>query len=574
MSESDEPTADQPTAGEPSAEEPTAELNVDEPSADEPSAAEKPDVLDSDTAPGVEPEPRRRSGRRTAAIVAGAVVGLGAIGGAAALASWYFLDGPQAAEALPDSTIAYVQVNLDPSGDQKIEALKTLKKFPAFEDKLDLDATDDIRKTLFEQLQEDGTCPGLDYDKDIAPWLGDRLAAALVDEGDAVAKSVLVVQITDEGKAKTGLDKLMACPKTEDSGLPSTDEKPGGFVVDGDWAVIAETEDVAKQVVDDTDNGTLADDEDYQHWTDEAGDDGILTIYAAPGSGEQLATFFAGDEALDEMSGMESSGAASDLVKKFEGAAAKVRFSDGDVEIEFAGKFAQTELSKRMTGDKGGDVVATLPDDTALAIGAAFEPGWFQPLMDQLAPQISEGLTGEDLVTEAETETGLELPEDAETLAGDSFALAVSSDFDVEKFVNSGDTSSLGVGVKVEGSAVDIEGVLGKLRTTVGDPSALESKTEGDYVAFGPDQGWVDQLSEDGNLGDTDTYREVLPDADRASSLFFLNVDAGDDWLVRMLHAGGAPDDVVDNVRPLSALGVASWTEDDITHATVKLTTD
>jgi len=569
MSESDEPNVD--GADEPIAEQPD-ETKVDKARADE------TDVLDSETAPTtvpeVEPSPKRRSGRRTAAIVAAGILGLVAVGGVAWAASWYFLSGPQAAEALPDNTIAYVQVNLDPSGDQKIEALKTLKKFPAFDDKLKLDATDDIRKSIFESLQKDGTCPGLDYDKDIAPWLGDRLAAALVDEGGDSAKSVLVVQITDKDKAKTGLDKLMSCPKTANSQLPAADEKPGGFVIDGDWAVVAETEDVAKQVADDNDGGSLADDKNFKHWTDEAGDDGIMTVYAAPGSGEQLSTFFAGDTALDQMSGVQSSTTTSDLAKKFDGAAAKVRFTDGDVEIEFAGKFAQTELSKKMSGDKGGDVVATLPDNTALAIGAGLDAGWFQPFMDQLAPQISEGLTGDDLVKEAETETGLDLPADAEKVTGDSFALAVSSDFDVEKLVNSGDTSSLGVGVKVQGSPVDIEGVLDKLRGTVGDPSALTSKTEGDYVAFGPDQAWVDELSKDGSLGDSDTYRQVLPDADRASSLLYLNVDAGDDWLIRMLQAAGAPDDVLDNVRPLSALGVASWTEDDVTHATAKLTTN
>jgi len=546
----------------------------DEPNVEE-TQVEQTEVLDSETAPAavVEEPSTGRRGRRTAAIVGAGVLGLVALGGAAWAASWYFLSGPQAAEALPDNTIAYVQVNLDPSGDQKIEALKTLKKFPAFEDKLDVDATDDIRRTLFEQLQEDGTCPELDYDKDVAPWLGDRMAAALVDEGDAEAKSVLVVQISDEGKAKAGLDKLIDCAKTDGSAVPS-DEEPGGYVIDGDWAVVAETAEVAKQVAGDDDGGTLADDDDFKHWTDEAGDDGILTMYAAPGSGEQLSTFFSGDDALDEMSGLETPDSASDLVKKFEGAAAKVRFTHGDVEIEFAGEFAQTEFSKKLRGDKGGDVVATLPDNTAMAIGGGFEPGWFQPFMDQLAPQVSEGLTGEDLVTEAETETGLELPEDAETLTGDSFALALSSDFDVEKLMNSGDTSSLGLGVKVEGSPVDIEGVLEKLRGTVGDPSALTSKTEGDYVSFGPDQGWVDQLSEDGNLGDEDVYQDVLPDADRAASVVFVNVDAGDDWLVRLLEAAGAPDDVLENVRPLSALGIATWTDGDVTHATAKLTTD
>ena len=39
--------------------------------------------------------------------------------------------GPSPATAVPADAIAYLALDLDPSGGQKVEALKTLRKFPA-----------------------------------------------------------------------------------------------------------------------------------------------------------------------------------------------------------------------------------------------------------------------------------------------------------------------------------------------------------------------------------------------------------------------------------------------------------
>ena len=171
------------------------------------------------------------------------------MGGVAWAATWYFSSGPDAAEALPDSTIGYASINLDPSGDQKIEALKTLNKFPGFKAELKLDAKDDIRKELFEELQKDGTCTDVDYDDDIEPWLGDRMAVAAVDLGEDEPTPVFVVQVSDKDKAEDGIDKLKTCDSGDSGDESESDEESGGYVVEGGWAVVAETQDLAEKVV-------------------------------------------------------------------------------------------------------------------------------------------------------------------------------------------------------------------------------------------------------------------------------------------------------------------------------------
>ena len=372
---------------------------------------------------------------------------------------------------------------------------------------------------------------------------------------------------------------------TADSDEESSD---GGYVVDGDWAVVAETQDLAEKVVEEADKGTLADDEDYQHWTDEAGDDGIMTLYAAPEAGDELVKLmegsnsdmpatYSGDDAMSDMESLESSlpDETVDQLKDFKGAAMKVRFSDGSIEAEFAGEVGKSDLADAFAGDAGADVVTTLPDDTALAVGGSFKEGWFTAVLEWAAEAAGEDAASvDDVIAEAEQESGLELPEDAETLAGEAFAIAVSSDIDIEAMVNNEDFSDLGVGVKVKGDPDAIEEVLDKIRPQTDDAELLQSKSSDDYVSFGPSADYIDQLSEDGDLGSLDTYKEVVPESDKASSVFYLNVDAGDGWLVNVLEDLDAPDDVIENVEPFSALGISSWFEGNTTHGVVKLTTN
>src|SRR4029079_16412567 len=126
--------------------------------------------------------------------VGGGVVGLVAVGVGAWAAYNFFSTGPQPAEALPATTLGYASIDLDPSGSQKIEALRTLNKFPAFKDEYGLDADDDIRRKIFEEIELPDSCQ-LSYDEDIEPWLGERMAVAAVDLGEKEPEVVGVIQV-------------------------------------------------------------------------------------------------------------------------------------------------------------------------------------------------------------------------------------------------------------------------------------------------------------------------------------------------------------------------------------------
>src|SRR3712207_2879500 len=128
---------------------------------------------------GVEPAERSRRGR--GGLVAGGAAAVVALGAAGAWGVASFMSGGQeAAEVVPADALAYVSLNLDPDGGQKLEAYRTLKKFPALQKYLDASSGgEDLRRALVEPILAEADCPGVTFEDDVAPWLGDRKSTRL-----------------------------------------------------------------------------------------------------------------------------------------------------------------------------------------------------------------------------------------------------------------------------------------------------------------------------------------------------------------------------------------------------------
>ena len=547
-----------------------------------PTGPQGPEYLEQGGGAPLAREPRSGGGGRRKAVVAGAtVVGLAAIGGGVWAVTSFLSTGTQPAEALPASTLGYASIDLDPSGGQKIEAVRMLNKFPAFKDEIGLDTDDDIKRKIFDEAEVSEACDSLDYARHIEPWLGDRAAIAAVDLGEEQPVPVAVLQVKDADAASDGLARLREC----------AGEDEGGWVIDGEWAVLAETDALAEEVTAETEQATLADDETYQRWTGEVGDAGVLNLYAAPAAGDYLADNLdtlgfpfgpmmgMSQEAhvYDEAQPVQPAGPQlpDEMVEglqNFQGVAATLRFDDGALELESVGDAATMRQSYLAT-DAGDDVLASLPSDTAAAIGVGLQDGWAQRLLDEVAGMMSSGETPDQMVAQAEKWTGLALPEDLETVFGDSTVLAIGSDFDPEAFANSEDGSDIPVAVKVKGDAEAIEGVLDKVRNRIGEPESdpIRSRSEGDVVAIGPSDDYLAEILGDGGLGDSEAFRNVVREAEQAGAIVFVNFDAGGDWLSAL--ADGDPD-ARENLEPLEGLGISSWQDGDTGHGMVRLTTD
>ncbi|MDP2775539.1 MAG: hypothetical protein Q8O61_18445, partial [Nocardioides sp.] len=205
-----------------------------------------------------------------------------------------------------------------------------------------------------------------------------------------------------------------------------------------------------------------------------------------------------------------------------------------------------------------------------------FEEGWFDELIEYATSFGGTEMDIDEMIAEAEAELGLSLPEDAETLAGESMTLAVSSDFDPETFFNSADGSDVPVAMKIKGDADGIESVLAKMVSSLSaeDPDAatvMGSDSEGDYVVVGPNADYRAELLEDGGLGDTDTFQDVVREAGDAGSILFVNFDAGEGWLANL---AGDDHEVQENLEPLAGLGLSGWEDDGVGHSVLRITTD
>lgn len=513
----------------------------------------------------------RNDNRKRALVLGGVVATAAIVGGAAWAATSFFATGAQPAEALPAATtLAYASIDLDPSGGQKIEAIRTLRKFPGIDEQISLDTDDDLRERLFAEVTESGECEGLDYERDVEPWLGSRAAVAAVEGGEDEVVPVGVVQVTDPDKAEDGMANLVrVCGGNDEEASAET----GPWVIEGDWMLVGETHDHVQDVVDGAAEGSLADDDDFTRWTGEAGDPGILSFYVAA----EAAAYF--DEVFARGSGFAPVGpvgaptsSMSDVIEDFEGMSMTVRFDDGALEIETAVS-ANQQMQELFASSVGVDLVSSLPEDTVAALGLGLEDGWVDAVAEQIAAAGHEEVTVEELYEEASAATGLEIPADVEKLFGDGVALALGDDIDVDALANGG-VLELPIGLKIKGDSQDVQSVLDKIEPQLGpdEQGLLEAIASDDHVALSPDDAFREELSEDGSLGDNEVFERVVGDADDAQAVLFVNFNADDDWLVRL--SKDLDPEVAENLTPLAAFGVSSWFDEGVNHGLARITTD
>jgi hypothetical protein len=429
-------------------------------------------------------------------------------------------------------------------------------------------------------------CQGLSYDQDIDPWLGDRAAVALVPLPDASPDPVVVVQVTDEGKARAGIAKITACSDTGDDGV----------VVANGWAVLAESQKVADEVSAATETASLADDATFQRWTKAVGEAGVVNAYASPDAGrvlsQELGGFFgvttstfessegdvatAAASASAEGSGSGSAAGESDdpfseTLAGFKGGAATLRFTGDGLELAMAGDGTSPQVSQ-LTGTTGGELVRRLPDDTAVAAGVTLNKGWLENKLSAASLLFGGGVTGPDARREIERETGLSVPEDIETLLGSGVAVSVSKDIDLEAALNSDDGTGIPVAATVKGDPDAIAGVLDKLRAKTGNPAFLGSDASDGLVAIGPSEDYRKQVLAGGDLGGNDAFTSVVPDAEHASGVVYVNVDALEPALRR--RSSGEDSQDLANLTPLRALGLSTWTDGGVIRFSLKVTTN
>ena len=519
-------------------------------------------------------------GRNVKRLVIGgiaAVIVLALAGGAFAVVKKLDGGGAQPHDVLPSSVIAYARVDVDPSASQKIALFKLIRKFPDAADEIGIkSANQDVRKLLVEEALKEGDCD-LTYDKDVKPWLGNRIGVAL----DKKQTPLVAIQVTNEKKAKAGIKDLFACD----------DEKAAVAFLDG-YAIVAETQKQADAAVKAAENKPLAEKTAFANDFDDLGEQGVASAWVDTG---KVIDSFPQFKDL-----MGSAGPAD--VKELEqaGTMAFTVRTDGST-LELAGLSGLTDSVKKQKPAHMGK----LPADTvaALSVGGLgeqvaaqydtilkqFTKG-LEPSMDD---SITEGMSAEekaayrdyvrdnpggifdveDIIAQFEHSTGLKLPADLETLFGDELTIAVGSkNLDTLPTLNGPeDIAGLDVVLKMTtdpDKALDLAKRLAALAAQTGIDLPTKGTDDGAILATNQDA--ADAVGKSGKLGEDDTFQSVMPYGD--DTLYGVFVDVGP-ILDKLSKADMPKSDAedIEQAKALRAVGISYAKKDKHTVFSVRV---
>ncbi|WP_170970161.1 DUF3352 domain-containing protein [Nocardioides jishulii] len=471
--------------------------------------------------------------KKSLMITASSVVGVAAltVGGFAAT-SFLSGGGAQPEDVLPANTLAFVKVDMDPAAGQKVNLYKLSKKF----EDVEVSSEDSIKDDLLEPLFAD-SLDGIDYDKDIKPWLGDRAALAAIPDGQDSVTPVMVVEFTDEEKMQAGLEKVEASAASDlETDPPSAEEIDDvAWAVSGDYVVIAEDQKIADEVA-----GTeqvLAADADYQGDIEALGGDQIVTAWA-----DVEATYDAmpEDVTADLLDLYDVDTDAADPIK-FEPTGSLVMGINAQSDhIEFVTKALDLSTGiEQPASVPGTGLVNEFPADTVAAVSVSGLGEAAVSLYDSLA---ESGAVTDEMLAEAEGRLDLDLPDDLRAILGTDLAAGAT--------MSPGDPEDLTVFGKVR--TADAARVLSLIETLVGETGAaaddVYAEARADHYVAGSSADAL-ALAEAGGLGGNERFRKVVADASTASAVGFVDIGRLFDELVT------AEEDPDRGFAPLDAFG-------------------
>ncbi len=441
-----------------------------------------------------QPEPRKKRTKWVPLIAVLAV--LAVIGGGGIFAYAKLNGGDQPASVLPANSVAYARIDLNPSAGQRVAALRFLMKFPSAKDKIGLTSDkDDLRQKLFDLIKKDAgdDLADVDFDKDIKPWLGDRAGVAAVPADDGKAEAVVAVEVKNQDKATKGLDKLFA-----------NDDHAPKRAFAGKYVLLSGEQSVLDSAVAASKGSSLQDNEKFSKDMSALGEQGFASFWADT-KGLALA---AGRKLTEQQRAALPEGSA----------AAVLRFDSQYVELKGV---VHGDQSLKVGTKDAGDVIGKLPDTTAGALALSDGANLVGTIWTQLEKSSGQaGINLGDLTKNFTDEYGITLPDDLKPLLGKNLALAIDKDkADGPKIAARIDTDP--------GKAEEVVDKLLNLmhsRTTANIP--VKKAKDDDTLVIATDQGYAEQVLKGGNLGQTENFKQAVPDTKNAVLVGYVDFEA------------------------------------------------
>jgi hypothetical protein len=426
--------------------------------------------------------------------IAAAIIALAIAGGVVAY-SVLSGGGAQPEDVVPGTALAFAKVDLDPAAGQKVALARLLLRLDPASEAASADA-DDPRAAFGDTIDNLVGIP-VDYDNDVAPWLGVRAGFAALPGAESAAdpEPLIVLASTDDDAAREALARVFP------PGGEYTAEVRDGYALIGSPAAIAAAQ-----------GPSLAETEAFT-----ASEDAV---------GDSLALGFVNVDAV--LAEAERPGGAP--VTGFEGLTnivAEVPSPIGARTV-VAGVSAEPDavrLDVRAFGVTKGAPVSGAPltlDSATVALVAL--RGGVGTLLEDIGPALTD-ITG-----------GL--------VGGDDLAGALGEAITVEAAVGTAPDGSVEPVVQATISGDDVGAIAGfwnglgpflGLDVAAGSDSVVLSQPDADEVF--------------GQPGDLTRITSLLPDAQQAAFLVFVDVDA--------IEAAPAGADLDQQARQISAAGAS-----------------
>jgi len=441
--------------------------------------------------------------------------------------------GGQPEDVLPANAVAFAKLDLNPSAGQKLAAFRLAGKFPR--SKVKVTSQDmSIKESTFGSIFTGDTGWGLDYAKDVQPWLGDRIGVGVFPDIDADKKPEvgLTIAFTDQDAAKKALDKAAA--------KASTSANKVGYAFADGFVIVSDTTAHAAALVKAGKTSSLAQSAGSTYTEDvkSLGADQIGTAWADIAAAyKAVPQDESGDSPLTLLKG------ASDP-KKVSGRVVVGLHADPSF-IELNGKGIDIKgadvLVKANAGTEAG-MIGSFPADV---FGAVTVTG----LGNALGGLYSAVTAGGDLmgVGPMLSPMGISSAKDIEMLLGAETGVVVAGTTAEPQFAvrtrGADSEAAYGLALKALSSAeLDSQGI------------SVRKVASPDGIVLGMGSGLVEAMTKPSGspLGSSESFKQVMPSFDRADFAAYINLAK-----VMPLLTKDDPE-AASSLKPLNALGLTA----------------
>lgn len=433
-----------------------------------------------------------KSRKKVGLVVGASVLSLAVLagGGFAAASILNNMSDHDISVALPQSTSAFMQADLDPSPGQKINLASVAGKIKDIGGEKNYDTNKDPKEMFTDLFFSD-----LDYKTEVEPWVGDKVAFGAWGDLSKVAddtasgsdasdelKAVVVYEIKDKAKADEAAKKM--------------DSKKTVYEVNDNYLIIAPNQAALDSYNAEIEKGTL---DKNKTFTD---DRNLLNGQDNVAVGWVNATEIHADKALNKYMS-KTLGSTANIPENLSGRMVTgITLSNNSLKV--SSKFVGFDTAEYST-EKGLTDVGNLPDSTNIAL--SFKDGKTAATKAWNTYTSAEGSSSTRSIDRGLQEMGISLPDDFGALLGTETSIGASlkgnNDHGVAYRAKDGDEGKI--------SSV-IEGI---------DPDGANLTTTNDEGAVVVEYGENDN----GKLSDSQAFKNVTGDLSNAQAVFFVDLN-------------------------------------------------